>query len=143
MAGLKKVMRFFAETPADCTFALAEFAEFKNFVDVNQFSEASLSNVFSKDFWQLHGAQWPHLQPICIRVFSVGTSSSTSERNFSTWSHIWSNKANSMKFDTAVNLVYIYFNLRALKQYHDSQSRSVSVTRNWLTSRIEEQEVRS
>ena len=61
MTGLKKVMRFFAETPADYTFALAEFAEFKNFVDVNLFSEASLRNVFSKDSWQLHGAQWPHL----------------------------------------------------------------------------------
>ena len=33
-----------------------------------------------------------------------------------------------MKIDSAVNLVYIYFNLHALKQYYDSQSRSVSVT---------------
>ena len=44
-----------------------------------------------------------------------------------------------MKFDTAVKLVYIYFNIRALTQYNDSQSCSASaVTRNWLTARIEE-----
>ena len=35
-----------------------------------------------KRWWQLHGAQWPVLQLVALRIFFVGTSSSTSERNF-------------------------------------------------------------
>ena len=77
-----------------------------------------------KSWWQLYGYNWPKLQPIALRVFSIGTSSSTSERNFSTWSHIWSDRANRLNFDRTVKLVYVYQNLRALQKLREDTGRT-------------------
>ena len=91
-----------------------------------------------KSWWQLHGYHWPKLQPIALRVFSIGTSSSTSERNFSTWSHIWSDRANRLNFDRTVKLVYVYQNLRALQKLREGTGRTDHVETSWLATEIEE-----
>ena len=91
-----------------------------------------------KEWWQCYGCAWPTLQPIAIRVFSVGTSSSTSERNFSTWSHIWSNRANRLNFDRTVKLVYVFSNLRALQKLRAGTGRTDHVSSYWLEEEIEE-----
>ena len=82
-------------------------------------------------------AAWPTLQLIAIHVFSVGTSSSTSERNFSTWSHIWSNRANSIDFQRAVKLVYVYTNFRTLQRLKANKARKDHVDVTWLDDEIE------
>ena len=135
MSGLKKILRFFCPNTAAYTLALTEFAEFKN-------TPAALfdgvDSISSKAWWQLHGAQWPNLQPVAVRVFCIGTTSCPSERNFSTWSHIWSMKANRLKFETANKLVYIYFNLRALQRLAEGTSRPDTVSADWLGDHIDE-----
>ena len=80
----------------------------------------------------MHGANWPALQSIALRVFSIGTSSSTSERNFSTWSHVWSNRANSLDFERAVKIVYIYTNLRTLHNLATGTLRKDHVEKTWM-----------
>ena len=97
-------------------------------------------NMSPKSWWQIHGAMWPTLQPIATRVFSVGTSSSASERNFSTWSHIWSNRANSLSFERAIKIVYVYTNLRTLQHIRSGTQRKSNVESNWLATEIETDE---
>ena len=112
MRGLKEVVKFFATNNGDYQRAMREFTALKNHNDADIFptdgNGTIITGMSPKSWWQMHGASWPILQPIAIRVFSIGTSSSTSECNFSTWSHIWSNRANSLTFERAVKMVYIY-----------------------------------
>ena len=91
-----------------------EFASYKNHNDdSSRFSTKALL-MSSKCWWQLNGSRWPSLQRIAIRIFSIGTSSSASERNFSALGHIWSKKANSLSAKNAEMLAFVNTNLRAL-----------------------------
>jgi len=47
-------------------------------------------------FWQADGADWPQLQKIALKIFSMSTSSAPSERNFSTYGFIHSKLKNSL-----------------------------------------------
>ena len=142
MKGLKEVAKFFATNNQNFQQALREFTDFKNHREAELFprdiADRTSIGMSPKHWWQLHGAQWPALQPIALRVFSVGTSSSTSERNFSAWTHIWSNRANKLEFDRAVKLVYVYTNLRTLEKLKNGTSRKDHVEAFWLDDEIEE-----
>ena len=141
MAGIKEVVKFFAPDEAYHQ-AMREFTMFKQHQDDDMFTRDADDNILMgiapKTWWQLHGANWPVLQPIAIRIFSVGTSSSASERNFSVWSHIWSNRANKLSFDRAVKMVYVYTNLRTLLNIKSGNARKAHVESNWLATEIEE-----
>ena len=142
MKGFKEIAKFFAPTAADYQTVLREFIDYKNHHDDDVYITDDNGNIVTgmnpKAWWQLHGAAWPTLQRIAIRVFSVGTSSSTSERNFSTWSHIWSNRANSIDFQRAIKLVYVYNNLRTLQRLKANKARKDHVDVTWLDDEIEE-----
>ena len=142
MRALREIVRFFANNAADATAAFAEFAAFKNMNDAVMYPRDDNGKINTgsspKSWWQLHGYNWPKLQPIALRVFSIGTSSSTSERNFSTWSHIWSDRANRLNFDRTVKLVYVYQNLRALQKLREGTGRTDHVETSWLATEIEE-----
>ena len=141
MKGVREVIRFFAPRPAAGAEAIREFANYKNFNDATLFPliDGKITIDSSpKEWWQCYGGAWPTLQPIAIRVFSIGTSSSTSERNFSTWSHIWSNRANRLNFERTVKLVYCFTNLRALQKMKAGTGRTDHVSSYWLQEEIEE-----
>lgn len=144
MDGLKEVIKFYAYNNQDYQLALREFTAFKNYRDEECFPTDAkgdiIINMSPKSWWQIHGAMWPTLQPIATRVFSVGTSSSASERNFSTWSHIWSNRANSLSFERAIKMVYVYTNLRTLQHIRSGTQRKSNVESNWLATEIETDE---
>ena len=129
-------LKFMAPTAAAYTAAVAQLAEFKNHPATDDIFDGGVSA--SGAWWQLHGAPWPELQEICIRLFAIGTSSCTSERNFSTWSHVWSALASGLKFETARKLVYCYFNIRALQQLHEGSRPTDGVPADWLEEHIEE-----
>jgi hypothetical protein len=141
MAGLKEVIRFFAPEEAYHQ-AIREFTHFKNHHSDDLYTRDEggtiIMGMAPKAWWQLHGAQWPTLQPIAIRIFSVGTSSSASERNFSTWSHVWSNRANSLSFERACKIVYVYTNLRQLEKLNSGEAHKNHVESTWLATEIEE-----
>ena len=85
MAGFKEVLRFFTPTAQAYQDALVEFSDYKSHQNFALFPtvEGKIKIPMNpKRWWQVHGAQWPMLQLVALRIFSVGTSSSASERNF-------------------------------------------------------------
>mgnify|MGYP006903297236 FL=1 len=56
----------------------------------------------------------------------------------STWSHVWSNKANRINFERTCKLVYVYTNLRALWKMRAGTARDDHVDRSWLQNEIDE-----
>ena len=70
----------------------------------------------------------------------VGTSSSTSERNFSTFGHIWTDRANSLSFTTVHKLVYVYYNLRSLSKLRDGTARRAAVEHGWMQREVDSDE---
>jgi hypothetical protein len=146
MTGLRNIIKFFTSTAREANEAITQFADLKNAQDDVLWPEVveapnpnSPTALSSKRWWQLHGARWGLLQKVSMRVFSVGTSSSSSERNFSTFSHVWSNRANKLSFETANKMVFCYFNIRALQKLKDGTGPGTTVASNWLELEMEEQ----
>lgn len=61
-------------------------------------------------YWSTNGRAWPDLQKICVKLFSMATSSAASERNFSTMGFIHSKLRNSLGTQSVEKLVYIKSN---------------------------------
>lgn len=143
MRETREMLRFFAPNAADYQQALREFRDYKVRQDDLLFPKNEENNkidigISPVGWWQVNGAEWPALQPIAVRILSVGTSSSASERNFSTWNHIWSNRANRLNFQRTVKLVFVYSNLRMLAKLHSGTARTDHVKSYWLETEIEE-----
>jgi len=64
-------------------------------------------------YWLTDGCQWPELQQIAFKLFSMATSSAASERNFSMTGFIHSKLRNSLSAKTVEKLVFIKSNLLA------------------------------
>ena len=142
MKHVKEVFKHFSVSTGSYNRALSQFADYKNMRDPALFPTDDKGKIklgmSPKKWWQLHGAQFGTLQQIALRVFSIGTSSSTSERNFSTWSHIWSNRANKLDFERTTKMVFVYTNLRALWKMRAGTNRTDNVDRSWLQNEIDE-----
>jgi hypothetical protein len=67
-------------------------------------------------WWGYYGAQTPELQTLASRVLSQVCSSSTIERNWSTYGFIHSVKRNRLQSAKAEDLVYIHSNLRLISR---------------------------
>ena len=67
-----------------------------------------------KNWWRINGSKWPLLQTVALRVFSVGTASAPSERNFSAFGNIWNLRSYNISDVNAIKLVYVYYNTRKL-----------------------------
>ncbi|MEN9524169.1 MAG: hypothetical protein RL536_238 [Candidatus Parcubacteria bacterium] len=68
-------------------------------------------------YWQTDGLAWPELQAICLRLFSLATSSASCESNFSNHGFIHSKLRNSLTQGNVEKLVYIRSNYL---QFNDS-----------------------
>ena len=138
MAALKRIIRFYAETAADANAAIAEFRPFKSATGPEfAYDDASFKTMSPRAWWQLNGSRWPKLQKIALRAFAVGTSSSTSERNFSTFGHLWTQRANSLDFSTILKLVFCYYNIRALQKCRDGTHRVPTVEHGWMVREVD------
>ena len=62
------------------------------------------------NYWVSEGNDWPLLQQVVLRVFSMSCSSAASERNFSTFGFIHTKLRNSLTDDRVMKLVYIKTN---------------------------------
>ena len=62
------------------------------------------------EYWLSDGAGWPDLQRVCIKLFTMATSSASSERNFSTMGFVHTKLRNSLAPETVEKLVYIKTN---------------------------------
>jgi hypothetical protein len=73
-------------------------------------------------WWIADGTDWPLLQNLAIRVFSMAASAAGSERNFSTFGFIHSKLCNRLSPEKVKKLVYIKTNL--LDCYENSDDNS-------------------
>ena len=61
-------------------------------------------------YWQADGAAWLELQSICLRLFSLATSTASCERNFSAHAFVHSKLKNCLWNEKVEKLVYIRTN---------------------------------
>ena len=65
-------------------------------------------------YWKSNGSDWPTLQKVAVRLFSVVTSSAASERNFSTFGFISQKLRSRLSTDTIEKLVFVKTNASLL-----------------------------
>ncbi|EXX70893.1 hypothetical protein RirG_083410 [Rhizophagus irregularis DAOM 197198w] len=68
------------------------------------------------NWWNLLKSRYPLLSSVAIKVLSIPASSAVSKRNWSTYNFIHSKLRNRMVIDRAEKLVYIYWNIRILRE---------------------------
>lgn len=102
-----------------------EFARFstmeKDFSDVD--SMVARYNEDAYDWWGMYGIFAPMLQSIAFKLLGQPSSSSCSERNWSTYSFINSVRRNKLMPQRADDLVYIHSNLRLLSRRDPEYSK--------------------
>jgi hypothetical protein len=95
-------------------------------------------------YWQADGCSWKDLQKIALRVFSMVTSSASSERNFSTFGFVHSKLRNSLGPEKVEKLVFIKTNHPAFSEiatnaeYSDDDNSSDSIPASEEDSEIME-----
>ena len=77
-----------------------------------------------RQYWVADGMDWPVLQKVALRVFSMACSSSASERNFSTFGFVHTKHRNRLSDAKVKKLVYVKTNglqlLRQLQHAYES-----------------------
>ncbi|KAF0461297.1 zinc finger bed domain-containing protein 1-like [Gigaspora margarita] len=68
------------------------------------------------EWWNLVSNRAPNLSEVALKVFSIPASSASSERNWSTFGFIYSKNRNRLDDKRVKKLVYLYWNLRILRQ---------------------------
>ena len=66
------------------------------------------------NWWATHGATCPLLQKLALRIISQVTSSSSCERNWSTYGNLYSLKKSRLEQSRAEAMVYVHTNLRLI-----------------------------
>ncbi|GJR22092.1 hypothetical protein Tco_0970619 [Tanacetum coccineum] len=86
-----------------------------------------MGTMEAKTWWANFGAETPLLQTLAFRVLDQPTSSSCSERNWSTYSFVNSLRRNKLTPKRAEDLVFVHNNLRLLsrstEQYLDEKTK--------------------
>eukprot|EP00253_Pinus_taeda_P004516 PITA_04516 len=80
-----------------------------DYADISALEERSTMNLVR--WWICHGANGVHLQNLAIRILSQVVSSSSAERNWSTYGFIHSVKRNRLGSQKAEDLAYVHSNL--------------------------------
>ena len=131
MAGTKQILRLYLDS-REVNTALEELSDYKDYVSDELFpADNDRAILRPKTWWKVNGSNWPTLQVVALRVFSIGTATAPSERNFSAFSNIWNLRSVNLTSEHAIQLVYVYYNLRSLfKNYVD---RHEGIDYGWLT----------
>lgn len=72
------------------------------------------------DWWSTYGSETPDLAEVALKVLSQPISSSSAERNWSTYSYIHNVKRNRLNTKTADKLVYIHSNTRLQSRFSEN-----------------------
>ena len=82
------------------------------------------------EYWLVDGCEWPELQKMTTKLFSMATSSATAKQNFSTMGFIHSKLCNSLSPKTVEKIVFIksnlaaFYNLVQVVEYESSDSEN-------------------
>ncbi|XP_062011882.1 uncharacterized protein LOC133728490 [Rosa rugosa] len=71
------------------------------------------------DWWSTYGSQVPQLAEVAQKVLAQPVSSSSAERNWSTYSYIHNVKRNRLNAERADKLVFIHSNIRLLSRFSE------------------------
>ncbi len=74
----------------------------------------------SIDWWSTYGSETPELAKVAKKVLSQPISSSSAERNWSTYSYIHNVKRNRLNCTRADKLVFIHSNIRLQSRFFES-----------------------
>ena len=85
-------------------------AGLEEFLDLSSLDERRTMNLIK--WWTCHGANGVYLQSLASRILSQVSSSSSVERNWSTYGFIHSVKRNRLGSQKAEDLVYVHSNRR-------------------------------
>ncbi|KAG5556173.1 hypothetical protein RHGRI_006710 [Rhododendron griersonianum] len=124
-----KCMKRYFPNSADRPKANMDFANFSS--KAGEFGDSdSIHDRYAMDpksWWVTYGASAPLLQSVALKLLVQPSSSSCSERNWSTYSFVHSAKRNKMTPKRAEDLVFIHINLRLLsrrtRQYMEGQTK--------------------
>ena len=107
------------------------------FLDSFRFKYISKRIKSPLQFWALEGGQWPNLQPLARRLFSLIATSASSERNFSAMGFIHNKVRNRLKHATVDKIVFVRANtmlrvpsmgmLNSVESYFTSDSEDTQV----------------
>lgn len=122
----------------DLTNQILLFSRGKGMFGCNLAKEA-IDTVSPGIWWEQFGDAAPTLQRVAIRVLSQVCSTSTSERQWSTFQQIHSEKRNKIDKETLNDLLYIYYNLKLDKSLKPSSSEAdplqlddIDMTSEWV-----------
>ncbi|XP_012831558.1 PREDICTED: uncharacterized protein LOC105952541 [Erythranthe guttata] len=124
-----KCFRRFFPGIEERTNAIDEFANFS--LKTGPFGDpdsiVSRYDVEPRKWWACYGSSAPLLQKLAFKVLGQPSSSSCSERNWSTYSFVHSFRRNKLNPKRAEDLVFIHTNLRLLSrssvQYYDDKTK--------------------
>ncbi|KAK1438667.1 hypothetical protein QVD17_04476 [Tagetes erecta] len=83
-------------------------------------TQADAVTMDAIDWWGTYGAETPELAEVAKRVLSQPITSSSAERNWSTYSYIHSVKRNRLNAKRADKLVFIHSNIRLISRFSES-----------------------
>ncbi|XP_074336689.1 uncharacterized protein LOC141673859 [Apium graveolens] len=116
----KCIKRYFPDGEARKAVSI-EYARFSGQMDIfgNADSIEDRGTMDPKMWWLVHGASAPNIQKIALKLLGQPCSSSCCERNWSTYSFIYSVRRNKILPTRAEDLVYVHTNLRLLSRKSD------------------------
>lgn len=83
-------------------------------------TQADAVTLDAIDWWSTYGSETPELAEVAKKVLSQPISSSSAERNWSTYSYIHNVKRNRLNANRADKLVFIHSNIRLLSRFSES-----------------------
>ena len=119
MSGFLEVVEKLLDTPEEQAAALSQLSRFRAGEGI--YGKASIQALAKVEpayrWWQTAGSECPELQRVACRVLAQPTSACACERNWSSFGFIHRPIRNRLTPDRAAKLVYVFSNLRMLKQF--------------------------
>ena len=94
-------------------------------VQAGIWEQDTLDNQEPFEWWITYGGQVEELQTVATRLLSLVGSSSAAERNWSAYDFIHSKRRNRLGSDMAEKLVYVYQNMKLVRQ-REAMSRQLA-----------------
>jgi hypothetical protein len=98
--------------------AVSQYAAYKNKIGMfaSETAKKSATKMRAGEWWDIYGCGCKELQIVARKCLSAPISAGAGERNWSSYGFIVDKKRNRLSSDRAKKLVYVFFNLRALRK---------------------------
>ncbi|XP_021991131.1 uncharacterized protein LOC110887875 [Helianthus annuus] len=122
VAGIVEAFNRIAENKVEQQMLRQQFATFTMKKGLFSLPAAHLDAVTMEaiEWWSTYGAETPELAEVAKKILSQPISSSSAERNWSTYSYIHSVKRNRLSCKRADKLVYVHSNIRLSSRFSES-----------------------